>query len=95
MYLFLKVLEMKLIFCRECESVLSLNFEKKTCDCGSAWGKYHKDGLNAEYGGTAIPLGFANGSLRDALNNQPKNGMGENFNAFVIPEVCATFKNCT
>jgi hypothetical protein len=42
-----------------------------------------------------VPLGFANGSLVKALHNQPKEGWGENFSAFVIPEICDTFKNCS
>jgi len=40
----------------------------------------------------AITIGFANSSLIKAINNQPLNGMGENFTAFVIPKICPTFK---
>lgn len=85
---------MKLIFCKECCSVFSLSFDKKTCDCEKSWGQYERDGLNAKYGGEAIPLGFANNSFRTALNNQPKSGMGKDFSAFVIPAECSTFHNC-
>lgn len=85
---------MKLIFCKECCSVFSLSFKIKECDCKKSWGKYKSDGLNAEYGGEGIPLGFANKSFRMALNNQPKNGMGYDFSAFVIPIECDSFYNC-
>ena len=84
---------MKLIFCKECQSVFSLSFNKKTCDCGKGWGRYMRDGLNAEYGGTVIPLGFANASFMAALNNQQEEGMGKEFVAFVINRKCRTFHN--
>ena len=69
---------MKLIFCKECQSVFSLSFSKKTCDCGKSWGRYMRDGLNAEYGGTVIPLGFANASFIAALNTNKKRVWAKN-----------------
>lgn len=84
---------MKLIYCVTCSSIFSLSVKnKKSCDCGKSWGQYKIDGLHAEYGGNAIPLGFVNSSFRKALFNQPKNGMGFDFTAFVIPSECDTFK---
>ena len=39
-----------------------------------------------------MPLGFANGSLVDAIKNQPvESDKGEAFRAFVIPKACKTF----
>lgn len=82
---------MKLLMCKHCGDVFSLDYEEKCCKCKSVKGKY-LDNLNAEYSGdNAIPLGFANGSISEAIKNQPLNGMGYNFNAFVIPKDCDTF----
>jgi hypothetical protein len=67
-----------------------MGFENKTCECGASWGSYKGDGLNATYGGEAVPLGFANSSLAKALRNQPLVGKGRPFQAFVIPQVCDT-----
>ena len=49
-----------------------------------------EDGLNAEIGGRAIPLGFDNGSFVRALSDRPKEGLGRRFEAFVIAEQCPT-----
>jgi hypothetical protein len=84
---------MKLIFCKNCGSVISLspNIEKH-CDCGLTSGRY-TDNLNAVYSGDyALPIGFNNFSLTCAINRQPKDGLGERFEAFIIPVNCDTFK---
>jgi hypothetical protein len=79
---------MKLIYCRVCQDVFKLiDTEVRFCACRSCWGKYLPDKLNAEYYGEfAVPLGFANSSLREALDNQPLQGDGKVFTAFVIPQ---------
>lgn len=84
---------MKLLFCKDCGSVFSLSYEEKKCDCGKTSGKYQIDGLHAEYSGQGIPIGFANNSFGFALKHQPKQGLGQEFQAFVIPEICSTFEN--
>lgn len=62
-----------------------------TCECGRSYGQYHEDGLHATIGGgDAVPLGFANSTLVRALENQPEEGMGKRFEAFVIPKKCPT-----
>ena len=82
---------MKLLMCKNCGDVFNLDYQEKYCKCKGIKGKYLDD-LNAEYyGDDAIPLGFANNSISEAINNQPLNGMGYNFNAFVIPVICDTF----
>lgn len=82
---------MKLIICSNCSDVRSLRVSSKTtCECGESYGQYEKDGVNAFIGGKAIPIGFANGKLIDAIRNRPKSGMGKEFAAFVIPEKCET-----
>ncbi len=64
---------------------------EKSCKCGKAKGKY-VDYQFAEYSGmSAVPLGISNPSLFNAVLNQPPNGMGELFTAFVIPNFCETF----
>lgn len=82
---------MKLLMCLHCHDIFNLNLDEKTCRCGKTKGKYI-DELHAEYSGEhAIPLGFTNTSLIKAIQNQPEDGLGETFTAFVIPKKCATF----
>jgi len=84
---------MKLVLCTECHDVFKLDYLMRTCKCGLCRGKYLDDGLNAVYSGiTAVPLGFANTSLIEATDNQPDEGMGEEFVAFVIPKACPTME---
>lgn len=81
---------MKLLFCNNCHDIFSLSFKEKTCTCGKVKGKYI-DQLNAEYSGDdAIPLGIANPSFAEALENQPESGWGEEFTAWVIAKKCDT-----
>jgi len=82
---------MKLVACKECQDVFKLTYDKRRCACGKTWGYYKEDGLNAVYGGIpAVPIGFANNSLRDAVLAQPTEGWGKRFEAFVIPKFCPT-----
>ena len=83
---------MKLIYCLHCEDVRKLTRKLTTCRCGRSYGKYAEDGLNAVYGGQAVPVGLTNESFMDALANQPESGLGKCFVAFVIPVKCPTFK---
>jgi len=78
---------MKLILCPHCGDVVKLTIRvPRFCECGKSWGQYHKDGLNADIGGEAIPLGFANQSFIKALKDRPEEGEGSRFEAFVIPK---------
>lgn len=84
---------MKLIFCPICHDIVKLTMKvRRSCLCETSWGHYEEDGLNAIYGGQAVPLGFANSSFVNAVNNQPPLGLGKTFEAFVIPVECDTFK---
>jgi len=84
---------MKLIICKKCTDVVRLKPHKvKYCDCGESSGKYIND-TEAWYEGNCIPLGFANSSLAHALKNQPEEGPGNIFIAFVIEKDCKTFNN--
>jgi hypothetical protein len=61
------------------------------CQCRESGGRYSTDGLKAVIWGDAIPIGFCNSSFIKALQNRPQEeGMGERFEAFVIPVECAT-----
>lgn len=84
---------MKLLLCKECQDVVRLiKDQKRVCKCGKVGGKYI-DELNAIYfGEMAVPIGFSNRSLVTAVHNQPKQGMGEDFTAFIIPKICASYK---
>jgi len=83
---------MKLFFCPECEDVIRMFYEIRHCRCQKAFGRYIDD-LNAEIGGTAIPLGFANSSFVNAIkwrSSRKNDTWGIEFRAFVIPEKCDT-----
>lgn len=84
---------MKLILCKNCHDVFKLSQMMRSCKCGMAKGRYLKNNFNAEYSGSsAVPLGFANSTLVKAIDNQPENGLGSEFVAFVIPKECPTMK---
>ena len=83
---------MKLIFCKHCWDVVKLHSEVRFCRCEKCWGKYEKDGLNAIISKEAIPVGINNFDFAQAVLNQPEFGMGERFEAFVIPKICPTIK---
>ncbi len=82
---------MKLLYCPKCNDIFKLSFVNKCCECEQSSGHYTDD-LNAVYSGLGIPLGIANSSLIKAIKNQPKRGLGERFEAFIIPKECPTFK---
>jgi len=84
-------LEQELLFCMNCKDVFNLNMRLKSCTCGRSRGRYQDD-LNASFKGSAIPLGFANKSFIAAIQNQPKEGPGRGFEAFVVESNCPTFK---
>lgn len=81
---------MKLLFCPNCQDVRKLSYKLVVCNCGASRGWYEKDGLHATIRGKAIPLGFANSSLLEAVIDQPEEGTGKVFTAFVIPKDCPT-----
>lgn len=81
---------MKLVYCPHCQDVFKMQFTFKACMCGKSGGVYESDGLHAWVGGEAKALGFDNSSLAQALIHRPERGMGERFDAFVIPKQCPT-----
>lgn len=87
---------MKLVLCTKCQDVIRLmQDEERSCKCGKCSGQYI-DNLYAWYKGKyAIPIGFANSSLVNAVRNQPQTTWGKEFTAFVIQRECSTFENKT
>lgn len=83
---------MKLIFCPACSDVVRMMDYKRECECKKSYGFYEKDGLSAVIGGEAIPFGISNPSFLRALQRRPEEGMGANFDAFVIPIRCRSIK---
>lgn len=83
---------MKFIYCPHCNDAFKLLLVRQYCDCSRSYGNY-VDPLNAEIGGLAIPWGVANPSFVEALKNRPEEGLGERFEAFIIPVKCDTIKN--
>lgn len=81
--------KMKLLFCKECQDVVKLLPDRRYCACGKSFGNYLDD-LSAVIGGAAVPLGFENSSLAKALRERPAEGLGQRFEAFVIPLKCPT-----
>ncbi len=83
---------MKLLYCTNCHDIILLRKEvRRFCECRKTRGIYIDD-LNAEYDGEfAIPLGVSNQPFIWAVEDQPSEGMGERFEAFVIPRSCPTF----
>lgn len=82
---------MKLLLCLECNDIFNLDMSEKSCSCGRSKGKYINHQI-AEYTGEfALPLGFSNPSLIQAIKDQPIEGLGKEFTAFVIPKNCKTF----
>lgn len=83
---------MKLIFCASCRDIVKLRLGTyRTCFCGESGGRYI-DRVNAHIGGKAIPLGIRNDEFYAAIRNQPREGAGEEFCAFVIAEECPTIE---
>lgn len=83
---------MKLFLCLKCQDVKKLGIENTICNCGESGGRYMEDKINAVYWGPCTLIGFSNPSLLKALHNIPEEGMGERFEAFLIPKKCDTAK---
>jgi len=82
---------MKLVLCTNCHDIFKLAYEERCCECGICGGIYVTD-LDARYWGEhAIPIGFNNRDMVRALRAQPDGpGLGERFEAFIIPKVAPT-----
>ena len=82
---------MKLLMCLECNDIFNLDLLEKSCRCGRSKGKYINQQLAEYTGKSAVPLGFSNPSFIQAIKDQPNEGMGKEFTAFIIPKNCETF----
>lgn len=83
---------MKLLFCTYCQDIFKLDTTSRVCKCGRSGGVYLGYTNAVYFGKYAVPLGFANNSLANAILNQPQIGKGLEFTAFVIPRKCPTFQ---
>lgn len=82
---------MKLLMCLECNDIFNLDLSEKSCSCGRSKGIYINQQLAEYTGKSAVPLGFSNPSFIQAIKDQPNEGIGKEFTAFVIPKNCETF----
>lgn len=82
---------MKLIYCTQCHDIRKLHRNSIVCACGRSGG-FYTDELKAVITGFAVPLGVNNRTFVKALADRPEEGMGERFEAFVIPKKCPTIK---
>lgn len=85
---------MKLLLCTKCQDIVRpLIVEERKCFCGTCSIIGLSDNITIKYSGeSAIIIGFNNSSLVNAVRNQPENGMGKDFIAFVIPKQCISVK---
>lgn len=93
---------MKLIFCTECQTTLTLRPGKvRACECGNVKGTYVND-LDAHFVAKTeryFLIGYANSSFQQAIFDcnrfSEPGGRGTEFTAFVIPQPCPTFIKVT
>ena len=83
---------MKLLLCKNCQDIIRLTHTKKTCSCGKTSGRYIDNMLAIYCGDDAIPIGISNPSIKNAVINQPEDGLGYEFKSFVIPKNSRNFK---
>lgn len=84
---------MKLILCPHCQDIRKLLRAPTHCQCGKSGGRYEEDRVHATIWGAAVPLGFANDPLADAVRKWLGAGCGNYpLVAFTIPIPCPTVK---
>jgi hypothetical protein len=93
---------MKLLFCIECQTTVTLKPGKvRACECGNVKGAYinRLDARFVAKNERYFLIGYANNSFQQAVFDCNKygepGGMGVEFTAFVIPEPCQTFVKAT
>ena len=82
---------MKLIFCKDCQDVIKIDRDMRTCKCGKAKA-YLTDHINAIVNDHAIVLGFSNPSLANAFKIKPTIHFGSRFEAFIISKEAKSIK---
>lgn len=83
---------MKLFYCIKCQDIVRPYPGKtRSCECGNLTVTPHPDNITVEYSGdNVIPIGFNNSSFLLAAKNQPEDGWGKSFEAFIIPKQTKT-----
>lgn len=84
---------MKLILCKHCQDIVRpYPKQVRTCHCGDVKVECLNE-LDIIVTATeewAVPIGFNNRSFVTAVYQQPEQGMGKDFTAFVIPKKCSS-----
>jgi len=83
---------MKLLLCKGCQDIVRpLIGIERVCQCGACSIVAQHDNITISYSGAkAVILGIKNSSLIQAVSEQPMDGKGKEFIAFVIPKTCPT-----
>lgn len=77
---------MKLLLCMECNDLVYLDMKReRSCECGQTSGMY-TDQKKVVIRGPCVPIGFNTDQFVEAVQNQPDEGIGLRFEAFVIPK---------
>jgi hypothetical protein len=83
---------MKLILCKQCNDIVRLFSEIRTCRCKKSAGVYLND-LDAVYSGEfCIPLGIDNTSMTKAIHRRDSVLYDNLIHAFVVHDYSETFK---
>ena len=81
---------MKLLYCKSCNDLFSLNIDNRTCQCGETGGHYKDNKLDIVIYGHAVPVGINNNFFLTAVDIQNDYGEGIPIEAFVMPKNCPT-----
>ena len=81
---------MKLIICPECQDVVKLTQESRSCSCGACYGRYY-DNKNCQVSENAVVIGFSNPGLLNAVQCYAHDSrQSHEFKAFVLPSPCSS-----
>jgi len=78
---------MKLFCCLNCIDVVKLIRDVRSCRCGKSSGLLSEDKQSVQVNGPLKVIGFNDKTFFDAINNQPVEGKGKEFVAYVLPIV--------
>lgn len=76
--------------CSNCKDIFNLKFDEKRCSCGKIQGGIFGKDRGSVFGSCYYTRN-CKFNTNKAVNNQPLEGQGDSFTAFVIPKKCDTF----
>lgn len=82
---------MKLLYCRECDDVVRLLDDERTCMCGATKGRY-LDEKNAVFSGPAEPFAISNSQFAVAVQLRKEHGILP-FGAWTTPIQAENFRS--